>query len=536
MGEEEKSEKEKRIRAITSIYYSNPTVQKSMLEFGQHREVVPRYFEGFGRRPDTIQYASDIMGLVKRGATSFHASEELWNDPLNLNSEMTQQQMNDLRKSWDLLIDIDSKYLDVSKVLAMLVLEKLEEYGVRNYGLKFSGSKGFHIIISGKAFPKDYDGQISNESFPEWPRVICQFLTHITRREFNMRIEKIFGNLEEFKSKFQDNKIVHTESLCPQCGNPAKEGVLVVLKCPLCKTTIQRKDMKLTKKKLRCVQENCVGLFDVIEEKDYFECGNCEGISSINRKETSGRYKATFTNYAKKSEDYSDDLKESYSGISYGLSDLVLVAPRHLFRMPYSLHEKTALASIVIKKEELEKFSPRDADPLKVKIKDYMPNNIEGEAKRLLIDALEWKKTQKAIDDGKEKKRYSGLPGRNFDNIEIKGVTEDMFPIPIKKLLNGMEDGRKRGLFILITFLRSVNFSPEESALKIKEWNEKNKPPLKEGYVRSQLDWHFKQRKKILPPNYDNESFYKDLGLLDKKPDAKNPIVEVVRILRKRNN
>ncbi|MCJ2514069.1 MAG: hypothetical protein LN408_06505, partial [Candidatus Thermoplasmatota archaeon] len=28
--------------------------------------------------------------------------------------------------------------------------------------------------------------------------------------------------------------------------------------------------------------------------------------------------------------------------------DIILVSPRHLFRTPYSLHEKTALASIII--------------------------------------------------------------------------------------------------------------------------------------------------------------------------------------------
>jgi hypothetical protein len=31
------------------------------------------------------------------------------------------------------------------------------------------------------------------------------------------------------------------------------------------------------------------------------------------------------------------------------------------------------------------------------------------------------------------------------------------------------------------------------------------------------------------PPNYENEAFYKDLGLLDEKPKTKNPIVDVLR-------
>jgi hypothetical protein len=62
-----------------------------------------------------------------------------------------------------------------------------------------------------------------------------------------------------------------------------------------------------------------------------------------------------------------------------------------------------------------------------------------------------------------------------------------------------------------------------------KNFNKKNEQPLKEGYIKSQIDWHLKQRKKILPPNYENEAFYKDLGLLDEKPKTKNPIVDVLR-------
>ena len=54
--------------------------------------------------------------------------------------------------------------------------------------------------------------------------------------------------------------------------------------------------------------------------------------------------------------------------------------------------------------------------------------------------------------------------------------------------------------------------------------------------MKSQIDWHLKQKKKILPPNYDNDAFYKDLGLIEGKQNVKNPIVEVVRKLRNRQN
>ena len=92
------SEKEKRVRAITKLYYSNPKVQEVLLEFSKNREVVPRYFESFGKRPDTLQYNSDIMGLVNKGATSFHASEEIWHNPLEINSDMSSKELENMRK------------------------------------------------------------------------------------------------------------------------------------------------------------------------------------------------------------------------------------------------------------------------------------------------------------------------------------------------------------------------------------------------------------------------------------------------------
>jgi hypothetical protein len=141
------SENEKRVRAITKLYYSNPKVQEAIVKFAKDREVVPRYFEGFGKRPDMLQYPSDVMGLVNKGATSFHCSEEIWTDPLKINSDIGSEQLAEIRKSWDLLIDIDSKYLDMSKEAAKLVIEFLEHCGIKNYNLKFSVAGDTPIMI-----------------------------------------------------------------------------------------------------------------------------------------------------------------------------------------------------------------------------------------------------------------------------------------------------------------------------------------------------------------------------------------------------
>ncbi|MBS3065848.1 hypothetical protein J4229_02255 [Candidatus Pacearchaeota archaeon] len=504
---EERSKKEERVRAITRIYYSNPRVLEAMAKFSQDREVVPRYFESFGKRPDKIQYPSDIMGLVNKGATSFHASEEIWNDPLLLNSEISSEEMNRLRKSWDLLIDIDSPYLDLSKEAAKLVIETLERYGIKNYGLKYSGSKGFHIILSGKAFPKEFDGFKTKEIFPEWARAITEFIFSEIKQEFRRRV----GKLMSFKHLDKENQI---RIYCTQCKNIAEKAEMAKLRCSICSLEVERRGEG--KNKLRCMNANCRGLLEIIGTKEYYYCKNCMDTDNNKLSLSSNKYPELF-------KEIEGELADEYAEL-----DLVLVAPRHLFRMPYSLHEKTALASVVMTKNQIDSFSPQDANPLKVKIVNYLPESEEGEAKNLLAAALEWKKTDRESEE-KVYKKYE-----NFEKIDIKGVTEEMFPKPIKKLLLGLKEGKKRGLFILITFLRSINFPPDYINQKAREWNKLNEPPLREGYLKSQIDWLFRQKRNILPPNYSNKNFYKDLGLIDETPEAKNPISELVKRIRMR--
>ena len=151
----EPSHKEQRIRKITHLYYSREDIQQAMFDFSKDREVAPSYMmESFGKRPDSLQYKGDIFEMVKKGATSFHCSEELWQDPLKLETGMSEKQLNELRIGWDLILDIDSQYIDYSKVAAELIIAILNFHGLKNVGIKFLGSKGFHILIPFKAFPK----------------------------------------------------------------------------------------------------------------------------------------------------------------------------------------------------------------------------------------------------------------------------------------------------------------------------------------------------------------------------------------------
>jgi len=399
------------LKEVLMAYYSRNDVRQAILKFGRNREVIGRYgFEGFAKRPDILEYENEILNLVKKGVTSFHCSEEIWENPLEISTDMDEDELDSLRTGWDLLIDIDSKYLDYSKVLAKLLIKAFEYHNIKNYGIKFSGSKGFHIIIPWSAFPEEINEVKTKDMFPEWPRAICNYLNSIIKK-----------SLQEEVAKLEHN-----------------------------------------------------------------------------------------TSY--KILDYEAD-KEV-------MPDIVLVSPRHLFRMPYSLHEKTALASIVIDKKDIDSFQPRDANPLKVKVRDFYPQAEKEEARELLLQALDHSK-QKTREEPKKKE---------YASVKIKDLSPDLYPPCITKILEGLVDGRKRALFILMNFFRSLGQEWDEIEKRIDDWNKKNKKPLKQGYIKSQFNWA-KRNKQILPPNCDKDH-YKGIGVC--QPDnfcgkIKNPVNYTVR-------
>ena len=403
--------KEQRIRKITQMYYSRQDVQKTIFEFCKNREICPKYFEGFGKRPDSFQYQGDIFELVKKGTTSFNCSEELWSDPLKIQTGMEKNQLNNLRIGWDLLIDIDSKYIDYSKISAELVIDFLRFHRIKNIGVKFSGSKGFHILVPWKAFPKEVNEVKTSDMFPEHPRIITRYITEKIKKQL---IEKI-TDLER----------------------PSKYV----------------KDFQAPKEVM---------------------------------------------------------------------PDIMVVSPRHLFRTPYSLHEKTALASVVLNPDEIKDFQLIDADPLKAKIKNFMPDVEEGEASELLMQALDWyRENNLEVED--KKKTFDYKP------IKLSNLSEKNFPPCIQRILNGLSDGQHRSLFALINLFRSVGMDKDELEKRIEDWNKKNNPPIKEGYIKSQLSWNYR-RKPIMPSNC--KEFYQGIG--DCLPDnfcklIKNPVNYVIR-------
>jgi len=200
---------------------------------------------------------------------------------------------------------------------------------------------------------------------------------------------------------------------------------------------------------------------------------------------------------------------------------------RHLFRLPYSLHETTLMVSMPLKPDDIDKFEKENALPEKVKVEEkFLIPKVKGDAYDLVIEALDW--SSKHMKDEREE-----LP--KLRTFKRKFIPEKYFPPCIKALLNGVSDGKKRGTFILINFLRNVGWNSEQIEKRILEWNEKNYMPLRASYLRSQLRWHFRQAdRNLAPPNCDNENFYKSMGLYDLCKDLhaqgiKNPVSYPIR-------
>ena len=196
--------------------------------------------------------------------------------------------------------------------------------------------------------------------------------------------------------------------------------------------------------------------------------------------------------------------------------DSVLISSRHMFRAPYSLHEKSGLVSLPINPDRIMEFNKEEAKPENVKtIIKFLDKAERNEARRLLIQAFD------SINKPKEE-----VVKKEYAPINIK-VAEELFPPCIKIGLRGLDDGKKRFIFILINFLRSLGWDINEIEASLLEWNKRNKEPLKENYILSQVSWSKRQKTIMLPGNCDNPAYYKGIGIC--VPDnlcrlVKNPV------------
>ena len=492
-------------KSIILNHYKRKDVQHEMLLEAQDKEIAVSYGgKGYGKRPDALLYPNDILEMVKKGATSFHASEELWHDPLKIVTGARKEELDSLRKGWDLVIDIDCPYWDLAKINAWLIIKAIKEHGVKSVSCKFSGNKGFHIGVPFEAFPSVLDNKETRVLFPDDARRIAMYLLdYISKNmiEFTNSQEVIFGNkykisfskLKELTGKsfdeltkkvcFKCNASFNsktsltsfTEYLCGRCGYYAKaEGNADdFISCPGCGTLIEG---VIAKNTLKC------------------KCG-------------------------------SDQVIQLFDPLSIIEVDTILIAQRHLYRMSYSYHEKSGLVSIPINPDKVMHFTKELADPRKLKISRFRFLDrslvVPGEATKLLISARDFTPPE-------EDSAYTGDMSLFSSEIEIleEALPEEMFPPCIKLMLNGLKDGRKRSLFVLVNFLKLSGWSNEMIQTRLYEWNKNNFEELRETILKGQIEYR-KRKKPILPPNCNNKMYYLDLGVC--KPDnlcakIKNPV------------
>ena len=407
-------------------YYSRKDIQEELFRISKNREVQIWINQIRGKRPEVINYLGDVNSLVRDGMTSLHISVERWKDPLQLKAGMSKKELDELRLGFDLLLDIDSKYLEYSKITAELLVDALKFHDVKDVFLKFSGNHGFHIAVPFEAFPETLMEKKINLLYPDVIKIIASYLKEMIYPFLMERLLKL-NSIEEIAKNVEKNK---SEIL---------------------------KD----------------GKFDPFSAVDI---------------------------------------------------DTILISSRHMFRAPYSINEKSGLVSIPIK--DVKSFKLEDAKPENVKINikflDYN-NVIKGSANQLLLQAYDWNIKRESVKVS-DNKTYS---------IPTKEIKEELFPPCITKLVKGVtNDGRKRGVFILINFLIHMGWSIEKIESYLMEWNKKNYEPLKEGYIKAQVLWYKKQNSKILPANCDNLAYYKSIGICE--PDnlcakIKNPVNYAIR-------
>lgn len=401
-------------------YYEQDALKQKFLEISEYREVVPTYKNGYGKRPDAINFPGDFDQFVENNAIAFHASVERWKNPLLIDQV---SELDNLRTQWDLVLDIDcDDSFELAKRTAELVVEELRQHGIKNIYVKFSGNRGFHIGVRGEAFPDKIGEENFSDLYPNLARGIVDYLRNQLKEKMIREVRD-----HEFEEKM-----------------------------------------------------------DTDSGKDPYQVSDIEN--------------------------------------DWG--------QRHLFRMPYSLHDGSGLVSLPIEPDEINDFEKSDAKIENVDFEtSFLEKAEEDEATNLAVQAMDF------IEERREEKKEERV-NKDFERPD-DAIPEQYFPPTIKNILEGLEDGRKRGLFILINFYRSVGYDWDIIEKKMWEWNDRNDEALREAYVKSQLRWHRNRDEDVPPPNYGSNGYYRDMQVYEGdnlEEKVSNPVSYAFRKAKKRNS
>jgi len=473
-------------------FYKRKEIQEAMVFHAQNKEFGVRYGEIFGKRPDVLTYPRDVLELAMQNVTSFHASEELWSNPLSLGGENSKIDMDNLRVGWDLVLDIDCKDWEFSKLTTYLFIKALRDSYVKDVTCKFSGNKGFHIGVPFESFPKEIAGKPTKDIFPLGPQKIARYLlnkiseNYVTVQEDKIIFDGKFSfSLNQLREKFGDKKFILRR--CQKCDKKIDltEEEQAEFICPRCEANAR-------------------------SDKTFLICEKCH------------KHMTKLENNASLCECGSNEAYAKFDPLTLIEVDTILISSRHLYRMPYSLHEKSGLASLPLDPDKILEFEKSQAHPDKVSPSSFIFLNrqVQGESARtMLMQSLDFE----IQSDTPERK-----PKIQREEVKIESpIHEEFFPPCIKTILNGLTDGRKRGVFCLINYLGKIGWGKEDIREYVLKWNqEKNPVPLREVYIKGQMA-HFVPGQK-LPPNCDNESYYLSFGAKCKNESLcqkiKNPV------------
>lgn len=455
-------------------FYKHKHIQSAIIRESQDKEVGVKFDEaGFGKRPEVLNYESDILDFAQKRATSFHLSEELWTNVLALKPGMQKRELDLLRKGWDFILDIDCEDWELSRIIAYTFIEVLKSKNIKNIGCKFSGNKGFHIAIPFEAFPKEIDNKQLKDLFPELPKAMASFLLKFVEKNL-VKVEGdnlVFSNnisfpLEEIFKKLKLNREDLIFLRCIECDRIIPEGKLNIFICKSCNNQIK-------------------------SSQDYMRCHICN--SFMERFEGGRECVCGETNYTPK------------VNLTKILNiDTLLLSSRHMYRAPYSLHEKSGLVSLPMLLDEVLTFDKEKAKPEKVVENKILPlfinrNVVKDDCDLFVKEAIEF------MDREETKKKDT------THSTITEEISEEYFPPCIKKILLGLKDGRKRSLFILINFLRTCGWGRKSIETLIHNWNEKNFEKLRENIVVSQVNYHTSRKDIVPPPNC--RQHYQELGV-----------------------
>ncbi|MEM3891816.1 MAG: DNA primase noncatalytic subunit PriX [Nitrososphaerales archaeon] len=150
-------------------YYQRPEVLEALACQCRSREVFLKGVGYVSSRPLKAEGLSELAALLKQHMFAepygVFASIERFENPLEYAS----------RIGWDFCIDFDADSLDQAKKCLLSTVGVLQVFGVSTYRVKYSGRRGFHLIIDGEAFNLfTQEGFV--RSYPQLPNYICEFI------------------------------------------------------------------------------------------------------------------------------------------------------------------------------------------------------------------------------------------------------------------------------------------------------------------------------------------------------------------------